>query len=233
MAKPTSRKRTKNFIGSRLIDIAIRIALGLFFAFSAGIYGRNAWVALHLVDMSHLNAASLSEGLSVFTSGLYTLMIACLYVLRLRPVNKFAGFFPSLAAVLGGFLMFGLVWFKPRTDLPLSAQVIASLLVLTGNLLAAFILTHLGRSFSILPEGRKLVMTGPYKIIRHPLYVAEAIATLGTMIIFLSTGAVVLVVTQTLLQLVRIHYEERVLTKTFPEYKDYARLTARLIPKIY
>ncbi len=233
MAKNPSGKKTRKPDYTRATDIVIRIALGLFFAFSAGIYGHNAGAALKHVDMSHLDAASISEGLSIFTSGLYTLMIACLYVLRLRPVNKFAGFFPSVAAILGGFLMFGLVWFKPRMDLPLGVQVAASILVLLGNAMAAYTLTHLGRSFSILPEGRRLVTAGPYKIIRHPLYVAEAIATFGTMIMFLSTGAVVLVVAQTLLQLARIHYEERVLTKTFPEYKKYAQHTARLIPRVY
>jgi protein-S-isoprenylcysteine O-methyltransferase Ste14 len=106
-------------------------------------------------------------------------------------------------------------------------------LILGGNVFAVYILTRLGRSFSILPEGRKLVTAGPYKIIRHPLYVAEAMATLGTMILFFSPAAVALVIAQTATQLGRIHYEEIVLRKTFPEYSAYARTTARLIPGIY
>ena len=216
-----------------MLDIAVRVILGLFFAFSAGLYCKNAAQSLRDIDMSHISVASLSHGLSIFAAGLYTMMIACLYVLRHRPINRFVGIGPSLAALAGGFLMIGLIWFKPRTDLPLEVEVIASGMVLIGNLLAAYVLTRLGRSFSILPEGRKLVMSGPYKIIRHPLYVAEALATFGTMILFLSTGAVILVIVQTILQLVRMHYEERVLTKTFPEYKRYAKTTARLIPGVY
>ena len=42
-----------------------------------------------------------------------------------------------------------------------------------------------------------------------------------------------LVVAQTVLQLVRIRYEERVLRETFPEYEEYAKRTAQLIPGIY
>ncbi|HEU0117756.1 MAG TPA: isoprenylcysteine carboxylmethyltransferase family protein [Alphaproteobacteria bacterium] len=233
MAKARTADTLLGFDPHILFDLVVRVILALFFAFAAGIYIRNAIASLHNADMHHWNAASLSQGLSIFAASLYTLMIASLYVLRLRPVNKFAGWWPSTAAILGGFLMFGLIMFKPRTDLPLTAQVIASVMVLLGNLLSAIILTRLGRSFSILPEGRKLVTKGPYKYVRHPLYLAEALASFGTMIVFLSPGAVILVLAQTVLQFVRMHYEERVLTKTFPAYKKYAKQTSRLIPGVY
>ena len=92
---------------------------------------------------------------------------------------------------------------------------------------------YLGRSFSILPEGRELVTGGPYRFIRHPLYLAEAFATIGAMIHFLSPAAVALVAAQFLLQFARMHYEEKVLRETFPDYVKYSRRTARLIPGIY
>jgi len=233
MKRKNSPKAKAKVDSSLLIDYIIRAALGVFFAFSAGIYYRNALAAFHSAATDDLNAASLSLGFSIFASALYTMMIACLYILRHRPINKFVGIWPSVAAVLGGFLMFGLVWFPPRTDLPIEWQVIGSCLILVGNVFAAYVLTKLGRSFSILPEGRALVVIGPYKIIRHPLYAAEVISSLGTMILFLSVGAISLVVLQTVLQFVRMHYEEKVLSQTFPEYKAYAKRTWRLIPGIY
>jgi protein-S-isoprenylcysteine O-methyltransferase Ste14 len=160
-------------------------------------------------------------------------MIACLYVLRLRPVSAFAGTFPCAAAILGGFLLSGLLLLGPRKDLPLAAEIAAGVLVVAGNIFAVLILLRLGRSFSILPEGRKLVTKGPYKVVRHPLYLAEAVATVGVLINFLSVWALVLVALQIALQLVRIHYEERVLRENFPEYAGYAQRTARLIPGVY
>ena len=177
----------------------VRVTLGgIFFAFSAGIYYRNALAQIHsLADMQHLNMAVFTQGLSIFAGALFTMMIACLYVLRYRPVNKFIGWWPSIAAVLGGFLMFGLVWFPPRTDLPDNVRLFACGLIFVGNLLAAYILMHLGRSVCILTESRKLVTKGPYKIVRHPLYVAEMIAAIGQMILFLSVGAALLVVHST------------------------------------
>jgi len=174
-----------------------------------------------------------AEGFSILSVGLYTFMIACLYALRLRAVNKFAGLVPAITALGGGFLVCGLLFLPPRTDLPLALSLTGTSLVFVGNIFAVRALGYLGRSFSILPEGRKLVTTGPYRRVRHPLYVAEAISTLGVTISFLSPPAVALVAAQLLLQLGRVHYEEKVLRATFPAYAKYSRRTARLIPGLY
>lgn len=215
------------------IDVGVRIVLGLFFAFSAGVYGQNALGELKRLSLSGFNLATFSNGLAIFAVSLYSLTIACLYVVRYQPTNKFAGWWPCAAALLGGFMGMGLILFKPSAHLPVAVQLTGSLMVLTGNGLTAFILTRLGRSFSILPESRKLVVSGPYKYIRHPLYLVEAIATTGALINFWCLGAVALVFTQFLFQFVRMHYEEKVLCSQFPEYEEYAKKTARLIPGLY
>ncbi len=216
-----------------LIDLGIRLLLGLFFAFSAGVCYSRAITQFRNLDFNNLDANLFSHALSAVAIGLFTTMVACLYALRLRAKNKFKGFWPTTAAILGSFLMSALMLLHPRTDLPLIAQIAACLLLIIGNGFAVYILTHLGRSFSILPESRALVMSGPYRIVRHPLYVAEAIAALGAMIAFLSVWSVLLVVAQFALQIVRIHFEEKTLSETFPEYKEYASRTARLIPGVY
>ena len=180
-----------------------------------------------------MDAKVLVSAFSIFAIGLYSIMLAVLFAIRLKPVNKFAGIKPALVALLGGFLMMGLMLIPPNENLSLPVAVVASLLVFLGNFLAFVVLLHLGKSFSILPEGRKLVTGGPYKYVRHPLYVAEGIGILGAMITFWSWEAVFLVVTQMLFQLGRMHYEEKVLRATFPDYDAYAAKTARLIPGIY
>jgi protein-S-isoprenylcysteine O-methyltransferase Ste14 len=214
-------------------DLLIRFALGLTFAYSAGVCLQTSLVGFQHIDFEHPKPGEIGHMLSVLVIGLYTLMIACLYVLRLRPVSKFAGAIPCAAAILGGFLMSALLLLSPREDLPLWARITASLLVVVGNAFAIMIILRLGRSFSILPEGRRLVTSGPYAVVRHPLYLAEAVATLGAVINFLSPWALLLVVVQLGLQMVRIHYEEKVLKESFPEYEDYAQRTWRLIPGIY
>jgi protein-S-isoprenylcysteine O-methyltransferase Ste14 len=217
----------------QLIDLAIRTILAVTFAFLASGYFKNAFDQLRAIDPAHADMRLVSHSLSVIAIGLYTFMIASLYVLRLRPVNATTKLWPRIIGILGGFLIAGLLFLSPRQDLPLPVEVTASVLVLAGNILAVVILTRLGRSFSIVPEARRLVTTGPYSVIRHPLYFAEAVATIGTLICFWSPAAIIIVVTQFALQLARIHYEENVLRATFPEYAEYARRTSRLIPGVY
>ena len=216
-----------------LLDIFIRGVLSLLFTISASQYFRNALHQFQELDFSHPNIKTFSQALSLLAIGSYMFMLACLWILRLKPVNKFAGIWPSIAAFLGSFIIMGLVWIKPCYTLPPAVEIMASCLILLGNILGVITLVHLGRSFSILPEGRRLVKTGPYQYVRHPLYLAEAFGVLGSLIVFFSPLAVILVFVQTVFQLIRMHYEERVLSETFPEYSDYVRQTARLIPGIY
>jgi protein-S-isoprenylcysteine O-methyltransferase Ste14 len=143
------------------------------------------------------------------------------------------GVVPCATALLGGFLLSALLLLSPRENLPVWTMVCADLLVVIGNILAMIVLLQLGRSFSILPESRQMVTRGPYAVVRHPLYLAEAVATLGLAIDFLSLWALLLVTMQFALQIARIHYEEKVLKKHFPAYAAYARKTWRLIPGIY
>jgi protein-S-isoprenylcysteine O-methyltransferase Ste14 len=216
-----------------LIDFGTRAALGLAFAFYAGVCFNKAIAQFVTIDFSRFDAHVFSQALAVLAIGLYALTVACLYALRLRPIRRSPGAWPSAAALLGGFMMFGLLLLDQRTDLPLAAQVSASLLILIGNGFAIYILAHLGRSFSILPESRKLVTSGPYQVVRHPLYLAEVVTTLGVFIQFLSPWALLLFAMQISMQMTRIRYEEGVLRETFPEYEYYSQHSWRLIPMIY
>jgi protein-S-isoprenylcysteine O-methyltransferase Ste14 len=226
-------KKSSPMTREQMIDLGVRTILGLTFAFSAGVCFKNAMAGFQTIDFDHLDTRMLSHALSMLAISLYALMVGCLYALRLRVKSRASGAWPCAAAILGSFLMSGLLVFNPRDDLPLTIQILACLLVLIGNGFTVYVLTHLGRSFSILPESRKVVTSGPYRVVRHPLYLAEAVTTLGVLISFLSPWALLLVAAQLTLQVIRIHYEERTLSESFPEYKDYAKRTWRLIPGIY
>jgi protein-S-isoprenylcysteine O-methyltransferase Ste14 len=69
--------------------------------------------------------------------------------------------------------------------------------------------------------------------VRHPLYLAEEIATIGSVMQFLSAWTTMLLVAQIAFQLRRIANEETLLTDVFPEYAKYRQKTARIIPGIY
>jgi protein-S-isoprenylcysteine O-methyltransferase Ste14 len=67
----------------------------------------------------------------------------------------------------------------PRRELSLTGEPISTLLLLGGNALAVLVPVQLGRSFSIMAEARRLVTSGVYRWVRHPLYLAEELAVIG------------------------------------------------------
>jgi len=105
-------------------------------------------------------------------------------------------------------------------------------LMLAGTLLAAWSALTLGRSFSLLPQARRLITHGPYRYVRHPIYLGGLLITLGEVWLRFSPLVIVLNVVFVLAQIVRLRYEEALLEETFPEYADYRRRTSALIPGI-
>jgi protein-S-isoprenylcysteine O-methyltransferase Ste14 len=177
-----------------------------------------------------LAAARLVSRICLF---LFVTLIAGLTLLRARPLAQAAGLQPRLSALLGCYLVYGLVFLPPNAQLGVGLHVLSAALLLIGNVLAVFILLSLGRSFSIMAESRRLVTDGPYAVIRHPLYLAELIAFLGAFIQFASPWAALLVLAQFGFQVLRMHNEEFVLSRSFPDYAAYKERTARLIPGLW
>jgi protein-S-isoprenylcysteine O-methyltransferase Ste14 len=84
-----------------------------------------------------------------------------------------------------------------------------------------------------MAEARQLATSGAYRIIRHPLYLAEEVATIGGVIQFLSIWTCMLLLVQIACQIRRMSNEEGVLMDVFPEYTRYKGTTSRIIPGIY
>ena len=162
----------------------------------------------------------------------FMLLLAAAVIFRTRPSAKANGLEPRISALAGTFLIYGIAVF-PRLDLSLSLEIISTVLTMIGNVGAVVALSQLGRSFSIMAETRELVTTGPYRFVRHPLYLAEEIAIVGIFIQFVSGWTALLLAVQIGFQLRRIHNEELVLAERFPEYAVYSQTTARLIPGMY
>jgi len=105
--------------------------------------------------------------------------------MRYRRVAATGGLYPRVVALLGSFLLLSLVPFLPRDELSSALDLLSILLMLSGSILATVVLLYLGRSFSISPEARRLMVTGPYRLVRHhPLYATEMIRMVGFVIQF-------------------------------------------------
>ena len=162
----------------------------------------------------------------------FLVLLAASVVLRARPAGKARGLEPRVSALAGTFIVYAFALF-PRRELPLAGEIVATCLTLIGSAASVFVLSQLGRSFSIMAEARRLVTTGVYRFVRHPLYLAEELATIGIFMQFASLWTALLLAAQIAFQLRRMHNEEAVLGETFPEYAAYREKTARLLPGIY
>lgn len=163
---------------------------------------------------------------------LFLVLLASLFVLRGKPVKKASGLSPRLMAITGTFLMSAVTLF-PRAELGLLQTVTATCLVLLGTSASIFVLFWLGRSFSLMAEARRLVTSGPYSVVRHPLYLAEEIAVIGATLQFVSVFTFVIFGFHLWIQIQRMKNEEAVLRGAFPDYNNYQARTARLIPGVY
>jgi protein-S-isoprenylcysteine O-methyltransferase Ste14 len=83
------------------------------------------------------------------------------------------------------------------------------------------------------PTAGGLVTTGPYKYIRHPIYAAILYFLWAGMAAHPSLVSGAIGALATLMLALRMLAEERLLVQTYPEYREYARTTARVLPFIY
>ncbi len=85
----------------------------------------------------------------------------------------------------------------------------------------------------IVKQNAKLITSGPYRIIRHPMYIAQIIAILPLVIDYFSWYRLAALFILLIDLLVKIEYEEKQLVAHFPEYTEYQKKTKKIIPAIY
>lgn len=150
-------------------------------------------------------------------------------VIRHDPLSSAPGLLPRLTAIGGTFAMVSLIA-MPSQEISRPLQVISTILVIVGTVLSIICLRRLGRSFSIMASARELVTSGPYDIVRHPLYAAELITIVGVVLAHGTLSSVLVGTVWLLLQYQRARYEEQVLRTSFPAYEDYARRVPMMVP---
>ena len=89
-------------------------------------------------------------------------------------------------------------------------------------------------SFTVeIQKGHKLITTGPYKRVRHPLYAATLLFLIGQILV--SDNWVFLAILLAMVPgfYVRIKREEQMMIEEFgDEYRDYIKQTGRLLPRL-
>jgi protein-S-isoprenylcysteine O-methyltransferase Ste14 len=224
--------RWQKFQNTKAYDLAAIVPLIVWYGSSAlqqlpDLIRKFAGVSALNIDFNFIISILAEVG-----SFIFVIMILVFLVLRSPVRARAKGMAPSIVATLGAFFAVTVVWL-PRVELGFTMSIVSLLLILTGIVFSAYTMLFLGRSFSIMPQARELVTSGPYAIVRHPLYLGEGLAIVGTMLQYISPLALVIVGLQCAFQLQRMKNEEAVLMGQYPEYRDYMARTARVIPGVY
>jgi len=144
-----------------------------------------------------------------------------------------------LAAMLF-FMVYRLVsQFPPtwRTSLlTLEAQTtaarIALILGLIGPAISAWGVFYLGRSFGIFVSVRNVVLRGPYRFVRHPIYLGYLFVWTGFLLVNFCPAVLVIIPVHALVFLWRALLEEKRLAEASPDYREYLRRTGFLFPRL-
>jgi protein-S-isoprenylcysteine O-methyltransferase Ste14 len=167
------------------------------------------------------------------------LVVAGSFLMRRAPRRELGGFLPRLVAYANAFgmpaFLIGAALWQPSwiaTTGNLSLRVAGLSVWMIGLAIALWPLWQLRHAFSIEPAARELVMSGPYAIVRHPIY-CMYLLTYGALLLVRPTPMFAAAyLTWVGLLIVRIRLEERVLLQAFPEYAEYRSRVGALLPRL-
>lgn len=179
-------------------------------------------------------------------------LIALSFCFRMPPRNRasngwvvayslFTGFAPLILMWIGPTLELLAFWglidagvppafesFMWRNSFTWQLALAGCVLLTVGNALDVWGYSVLWRSFSIVPEPRELKTTGPYRVVRHPVYLGQFMAQAAIILISFKTHIVwiTVYVLFVAMQLYRSKLEDRVLEAAFGEpYREWKAKT--------
>jgi len=140
-----------------------------------------------------------------------------------------------IAAVLMAVPRLPIGWLNARfVPASVAIHVLGAIPVSTGLGFAAWARVHLGRNWSgeiTLKQEHELIRSGPYGLVRHPIYSGMLAAMFGTAIVIGEWRALIALAFFAGAVLRRVSVEERWLGETFPDdYSRYRQEVPALVP---
>jgi len=112
-------------------------------------------------------------------------------------------------------------------------QQVCSLVILAGLLIQISAKLVLWRSFGVVAAVREVKVSGPYRLVRHPMYAGYTIVHIGFLMAFPSLWNLMIYTSALLIQRARLLREEQIL-RTDPAYRQFAtRVRYRLLPGVF
>jgi protein-S-isoprenylcysteine O-methyltransferase Ste14 len=169
-------------------------------------------------------------GVLILPGLIQELLIAVSFLVRGRARSAAPSWTSRAVAYVNSFLVMVFIlvagrihpeWLRPTPNEALRSA--GAVLWLAAAVLCLWPLWYLRRSFSLEPEARTLVTSGPYRLARHPIYTVYLLINAGILLRHLTLPFGLVLGAWVILLVIRVRYEEGVLTAAFPEYTEYRR----------
>lgn len=190
----------------RLIRIGIIVILIIFLVYRISLYSYYLVKPLWVIET------------------LIYIVILVSYAIRIDPIERSRGVKEIIIPLIGGVLPFVLLLSPPNFIVARNGLIIYVIFywMTAATALTIWGLWTLRGSFSITVEARALITGGPYRWIRHPVYLGEILTALAVSIWRFSILNMCIFLLFVIIQLFRAKWEEAKLSRVLPGYSAYA-----------
>lgn len=208
------KERPSSKLAMAMLDTAERVTLAILFAHFA------------IINIGPVLQGRWYNGMVLFSEGL---VLALLMVRRksdamsARPSEWMFAFFATAAPLLA----------RPGGGHALVPAQVGFLLLFSGTLIQLSAKLMLRRSFGIIPANRGVKVEGPYRFVRHPMYLGYLCVHVGFLLMSPNPWNFSIYFLSFVGQVIRLLAEERLLRQD-PTYDAYAgRVRWRLVPGVF
>lgn len=206
------------------------LLLGLFLFLSAGTFAYwQAWVYVAILGLSSLSFI-------VYYLKVDPGLIAGRMKVREKEPEQRRIQQLSLLLFVAAFVIPGLDRRHGWSDVPIGAVLAADVMVLLGYVVFTRVMRENRYASRVIEiqQGQRVISTGPYAIVRHPMYVAVLMIYVIGPVALGSWWGILATVWLVPMLVARIRNEEVVLVKNLPGYADYLNQTRyRLVPGLW
>ncbi len=209
------------------------IALGLLLFFPAGtIHFWQAWIYLFCFSLSVI---AITYYLSVKDQALLARRVSVGFVAEKEKSQKVIQFIAQFAFI-ASFVIPALDYRYGWSSVPVLITILADVLVVFGFFIVFLVFKENTFTSAVIEidKKQKVITTGPYAVVRHPMYSGALLMLFATPLALGSWWGLLACIPMTIVIVVRLLDEEKYLSKNLTGYTEYCKKVQwRLLPNIF